>query len=63
VPQPLAGNGVSATDHAPYSPYLAPSDFLLFPEFKSALKTMPFSNVEDIESPVEKRNLHSCSGF
>jgi hypothetical protein len=56
LPQPLLGNGIPATDHAPYRPDLAPVDCSLFPEFKSALKAMRFSKVEDIE-------LKQCSGF
>jgi hypothetical protein len=34
----LEGNGDFATDHALFSPDLAPAHFCLFPELKSALK-------------------------
>jgi hypothetical protein len=48
VSQFLAGKGISAMDHLPYSPELAPADFWLFPEVKSVLKGKHFSDVEDI---------------
>jgi hypothetical protein len=49
----LAGKGISAMDHPPYSPDLAPADFWLFPKLKSVLKGKRFLDV-DIKSPVEK---------
>jgi len=33
----------------PYSPYLAPADFFLFPKWKSSLKGHQFQTVEEIE--------------
>jgi hypothetical protein len=38
VSQILAGKGISAMDHLPYSPDLAPAHFWLFPKLKSVLK-------------------------
>jgi len=34
----LAKNNVTTLEHTPYSSYLAPADFYLFPPLKSALK-------------------------
>jgi hypothetical protein len=45
---------ISAMDHPPYSPDLAPADVWLFPELKSVLKGKRFSDVEDIKSSVRK---------
>jgi hypothetical protein len=53
---------ISATDHPPDSPDLAPADFWLFPELKTVLKGKSFSDVEDIKSSVNKHfERHSCS--
>jgi hypothetical protein len=60
VSQFSAGKGISATDRPPYSPDLAPADFWLFPELKSVLEAKRFSDVEDIESSVNK-NFHRNS--
>jgi histone-lysine N-methyltransferase SETMAR len=38
VSQFSAGKGISATDHPPYSPNLAPTDFSLSPKLESVLK-------------------------
>jgi histone-lysine N-methyltransferase SETMAR len=54
VSQFLAGKGISAMDHPPYSPELAQADFWLFPKLKSVLKGKRFSDVEDIKSSVKK---------
>jgi transposase InsO family protein len=45
----LAGKGISATDHAPYTPDLYPDDFWLSPEHKGVLEGKRFSDVEDIK--------------
>jgi hypothetical protein len=37
-------------DHPPYSPDLAPSDFLLFPKEKEILKGRHFDDIDDIRS-------------
>jgi histone-lysine N-methyltransferase SETMAR len=58
VPQFLAGKGISAMDHPPYSPDLAPADFWLFPKLKSVLKGKRSSDVEDIKSSVKKKLTH-----
>jgi hypothetical protein len=39
-------------DHPPYSPDLAPCDFWLFPELKTALKGHRFSDTADIQEHV-----------
>jgi histone-lysine N-methyltransferase SETMAR len=54
VSQFLAGKGISALAHPPYSPDLAATDFWLFPKLKSGLKGKRFSDVEDIKSSVIK---------
>jgi hypothetical protein len=46
----LAGKGITAMDHPPYSPDLAPADFCLFPELRGVLKAKRFSDVQDIKS-------------
>jgi transposase len=63
VTQILAGKGISAMDHSPYSPDLAPAHFWLFPKLKSMLKGNRFSDLQDIKSFVKKIQRHSCSGL
>jgi hypothetical protein len=36
-------------EHPPYFPCLAPNDFWLFPELKSALKEQRVQDIEDIQ--------------
>jgi hypothetical protein len=48
----FAGKRISAMDHPPYCPDLAPADTSLFPELKSVLKAKRFSDFEDIKSSV-----------
>jgi hypothetical protein len=50
----LAGKGISAMDHPPYSPDVAPADFWLFTKLKSVLKGKRFSDVEDIKLSVKR---------
>jgi hypothetical protein len=50
VSQFLAGKGISAMDHPPDSPDLAPADFWLFPKLRNVLKGKRFSEVENITS-------------
>jgi len=38
--------------HPPYSPELAPADFLLFPELKTTLKGCHFQTIEEIQENV-----------
>jgi hypothetical protein len=45
----LAAKNVAAVPHPPYSPDLAPCDFLLFPRMKSKLKGHRFQNVTEIQ--------------
>jgi hypothetical protein len=54
VSQILTGKGISAMDHLPYSPELAPADFWLFPKLKSVLKGKRFLDAEGIKSSVKK---------
>jgi hypothetical protein len=64
VSQFLAGKGISAMDHPPYSRDLPPADFYPFPEHKSVLKGKRFSDVEEITASTEKKiDRLSCSGF
>jgi len=44
----LAKNSITKMDHPPYSPYLAPCDFWLFPKLKNALKGQRFADLPDI---------------
>jgi hypothetical protein len=48
VSQFLAGKGISAMFHPPYSPDLTLADFWLFPKLKTVLKGKRLSEVEDI---------------
>jgi len=52
VKQFLAQRGVTVLDHPPYSPYLAPADYLLFPKMKSHLKERLFDSISDIQKAV-----------
>jgi hypothetical protein len=52
VSQFLAGTGISAMDHPPYSPDLAPPDFWPFQKFK-IMKEKRFWDLEDIKSSVK----------
>jgi hypothetical protein len=49
----LAGKGISAMEHLPYSSDLSPTDFWLFPELKSVLKGRHFLRIEDKSSVKE----------
>jgi hypothetical protein len=46
----LGGKSISDMDHMLHSPDLAPADFRLFPQLKSALKRKRFSDAVDIIS-------------
>jgi len=48
----LAQRKVTVLDHPPYSPDLAPADYLLFPKVKSHLKGRPFDSISDIQKAV-----------
>ena len=45
----LTDNNMTVVPHPPYSPDLAPSDFLLFPKLKMKLKGRRFHTVEEIQ--------------
>jgi len=46
----LATKQTTMLEHPAYSPYLAPSDFLLFPKIKEILKGRHFGDIDDIRS-------------
>jgi hypothetical protein len=49
VQQFLAQKSIPVITQPPYSPDLAPSDFLLFPTLNVGLKGTPFATMENIE--------------
>jgi len=49
----LAYLGFQCLDHPPYSPYLAPSDYHLFPGLKKQLKGLHFSSEAEVISAAE----------
>ncbi|VVC33042.1 Transposase, type 1 [Cinara cedri] len=49
VKQYLAGKRTPVLEHAPYSPDLAPCDFILFPKMKSALKGTRSESMEAVK--------------
>jgi histone-lysine N-methyltransferase SETMAR len=63
VSQCLAGKGISAMEHPPCSPDLAPTDFWLFAKLKRVLKGKRFSDVEDIKSEEKKLADIPVAGF
>jgi len=52
VKQFLAQQKVTVLDHPPYSPDLAPADYLLFQKVKSHLKGRLFDSISDIQKTV-----------
>jgi transposase len=52
VKQFLAQKSITEMEHPPCSPDLAPNDFWLFPEIKSALKGRRFQVTERVEENV-----------
>jgi transposase len=52
----LAKNKIAVIPHPPYSPDLAPCDFLLFPKMKLKLKGRRFDTIEEIQ--VESQRVH-----
>ena len=46
----LTDNNMTVVPHLPYSPDLAPSDFLLFPKLKMKLKGRRFKTLEEIQA-------------
>jgi len=54
----LARHATTVLPQAPYSPDLAPADFVLFPKVKSTLKGRSFESIEAIKT---NSLAHSCS--
>jgi hypothetical protein len=48
--------GWERLDYAPYSPYLAPSDFHFFPTLKRTLEGRRFTSNEDVEAAVRTQD-------
>jgi histone-lysine N-methyltransferase SETMAR len=46
----LASKQITVLKHPPYSPDLAPSDFLTFPKIKETLRGRHFDDNDDIRS-------------
>ena len=46
----LTDNKISVVPYPPYSPYLAPSDYFLFPKLKMKLKGRRFQTLEEIQA-------------
>jgi transposase len=57
VSQFLVEKGISAMDHLPYSPDLAPAHIWPFPKLMSVLKGKRFSSVENTKSSVKKNDI------
>ena len=49
----LAANDIQLVTRPPYSPYLAPCDWFLFPSFKKQLMGKQFQNAEDARAFIE----------
>jgi hypothetical protein len=49
----LAHNSIISLPHPPYSPYLAPFDFVLLPKMKLQLQGRRFDRVEEIQQESE----------
>jgi len=56
----LAKHQTSVVPHPPYSPDLAPADFLLFPKLKTTLKRRSFQTIEEIQENTI-RELHTIT--
>jgi hypothetical protein len=68
VKQFMSQKTITEIKHQPYSPYLAPNDFRLFPKIKSALKGRKFKDIENIQNiwrrhwkTIHKRNTKNVS--
>ena len=59
----LAKHQISVVPHPPYSPDLAPADFLLFSKLKTTLKGRRFQTIEEIQENVvrELRAITQCA--
>jgi hypothetical protein len=49
----LASKQITVLENCPYSPDLAPSDFVLFPKTKKILKVRHFDDTDDIRSNMK----------
>ena len=56
----LANRNVAVLHHPPYSPDLAPADYVFFPKLKFSLKGQHFQTVEEIQCAVT-RELNNIS--
>jgi hypothetical protein len=58
----LAKYSIPVVPHPPYSPYLAPCDFFLFPRLKSTLKEKRFQDVAETRQlqAIPKQAYHTC---
>ena len=56
----LAKHQTSVVPHPPYSPDLAPADFILFPKLKTTLKGHRFQTTEEIQENAV-RYLHTIT--
>ena len=54
---------MTVLEHPPYYPDLAPTDFYLFPQLKSALKGWGCCDTTDIKNATEKLKRLSQNGF
>ena len=52
VQQCLTQNGMTPVPHLPYSPDLAPSNFLLFPQMNKVLEGRGFADVEEVKQKI-----------
>jgi len=59
----LAYLGFKCLDHPPYSPYLAPSDYDVFPGLKKQLKGRHFSSDAEVIPAAETRLDRQLSDF
>jgi hypothetical protein len=50
----LAKNKMAVIPHPPYSPELAPCDFILFPKIKLNLKGRRFDTIEEIQTESQR---------
>jgi hypothetical protein len=50
----LAKNKITTMDHPPYSPYLAPCGFCLFPKVKKIMRSEHFVDVDTIKQETTK---------
>ena len=46
--------GIKTVPHSPYSPELAPCDFLLFPKLKEKLRGCHYETIEEMKEAVTK---------